>query len=69
MECTNCKDTGWVCENHPDQPWVGGMPKGFIGCCGGAGDPCPKCNPCDEYNPPRELKGLKIILDKDGFRH
>jgi hypothetical protein len=21
MECLLCEDTGWVCENHPDQPW------------------------------------------------
>jgi hypothetical protein len=21
MECLLCEDTGWDCENHPDQPW------------------------------------------------
>jgi hypothetical protein len=21
--CLLCEDTGWVCENHPDQPWEG----------------------------------------------
>jgi len=23
MKCLLCEDTGWVCENHPDQPWQG----------------------------------------------
>jgi hypothetical protein len=23
MKCLCCEDTGWVCENHPDQPWEG----------------------------------------------
>jgi hypothetical protein len=23
MTCLVCDDTGWVCENHPDQPWTG----------------------------------------------
>ena len=31
--CLVCDDTGWVCENHPDQPW-----HGLHACaCGGAG--------------------------------
>ena len=21
MACSICDDSGWVCENHPDQPW------------------------------------------------
>jgi hypothetical protein len=21
MKCLVCEDTGWVCENHPDQPF------------------------------------------------
>jgi hypothetical protein len=37
--CERCGGEGWVCENHPDQPWNEGDPK----CCGGAGMPCP-CN-------------------------
>jgi hypothetical protein len=33
MKCLVCEDTGWVCENHPDQPW-----EGPHACqCGGAG--------------------------------
>jgi hypothetical protein len=23
MNCLCCDDTGWVCENHPDQPFTG----------------------------------------------
>jgi hypothetical protein len=23
MTCLLCEDTGWVCENHPDQPFTG----------------------------------------------
>lgn len=42
--CTNCKDEGWVCENHPDHPWNEGDPS----CCGGAGAPCA----CNKINPP-----------------
>ena len=32
-ECDGCEQ-GWVCENHPDQPWPSG-------CACGAGAPCP----------------------------
>jgi len=38
--CRNCAGDGWVCENHLDAPWLGGD-----GCCGGAGSPCPVCQP------------------------
>jgi hypothetical protein len=35
MKCLCCEDTGWVCENHPDQPW-----EGPHACsCGDAGMP------------------------------
>ena len=41
--CRNCSGCGWVCEDHRDTPWAGLVagPK----CCGGAGAPCPVCNP------------------------
>lgn len=38
--CLLCDDMGWVCENHPDQPWEG--PHACT--CGRAGMPCPECN-------------------------
>ena len=49
MSCLLCEDSGWVCENHPDQPFTG-----THACsCGGAGMPCPKCNPSSEDEAPR----------------
>jgi hypothetical protein len=39
INCLRCEDTGWVCENHPNQPWQG--PHACT--CGGAGAPCPVC--------------------------
>ena len=53
--CLQCDDTGWVCENHLDQPW-----DGIHGCtCGGAGAPCPKCNSASPDYAPRLPKGFK----------
>jgi hypothetical protein len=40
MKCLCCEDTGWVCEDHPDQPWQ----DAHACTCGGAGAPCPRCN-------------------------
>jgi hypothetical protein len=53
MKCLLCEDTGWVCENHLDQPWEGP----HTCSCGGAGMPCAKCNPSSEDKPPRLPKG------------
>jgi hypothetical protein len=40
-ECSRCDDTGWVCENHPDRPWLGRH-----ACeCGG-----PDCNTTDDIS-------------------
>jgi hypothetical protein len=62
MRCALCEDTGWVCENHPDTPW-----DGEHACdCGGAGMPCPKCNPSDLDRPPRPPTGMRIEYDKKG---
>lgn len=50
VPCSNCDDTGWVCEAHPDKPWDGSPRK----CgCGQPGAPCRKCNVANEDNPPR----------------
>jgi hypothetical protein len=65
MRCNICKDTGWVCENHPRQPW-----EGPHACdCGGAGMPCATCNMSDEGTSPRLPDGFKTDIDKDGWRH
>ncbi|PAY05385.1 hypothetical protein CK489_28765 [Bradyrhizobium sp. UFLA03-84] len=59
--CILCDDTGWVCENHPDQPWTGNH-----ACrCGGAGAPCPKCNrpkPDEEF--PRLPRGFRSMFSR-----
>ena len=47
-----------LCERHPDTPWLGTK-----ACsCGGAGMPCPGCNPTDELTPSRLLTRF---VDKD----
>lgn len=42
MECIHCDDTGHVCENHPDRPWMP-MSLAETACDCGAGMPCPHC--------------------------
>jgi hypothetical protein len=61
--CSRCDDTGWVCENHPDRPWVDSR----RACsCGGAGVPCPDCNPDSGRidRPPRLPPGLRVAIDR-----
>ena len=42
-DCKLCDDGRFVCENHPDRPFFGER-----ACdCGGAGEPCPACNPSE----------------------
>jgi hypothetical protein len=65
MNCAVCDDCGWVCEAHPDRPF-----QGERACtCGGAGAPCPSCNPSDADTEPRPPKGFKTEFDKKGWRH
>ena len=40
--CSNCDDTGWVCENHMSLPWAE-MSDAIFSCGCGAGAPCPSC--------------------------
>ena len=42
MICPSCRNTGHVCENHPDHPW-GGISDAPNACACGAGMPCPEC--------------------------
>lgn len=48
--CDLCRDSLWVCENHPNQP--------AHDCefCDGAGMPC-VCNPGAEFPP-----GVKLVM-------
>jgi hypothetical protein len=54
-KCAACDGTNWVCERHPDQPWLG--PHACT--CGGANAPCPRCNATTIGKPPRLPKGFK----------
>jgi len=65
MNCLLCEDCGWVCEAHPELPWEGG----HACTCGGAGMPCPVCNPVQEGSEPRMPAGFKTDTDKKGRRH
>jgi hypothetical protein len=49
LTCRSCRDTKWVCEDHPDKPGVG-----MHGCqCGAAAMPCARCAPDSDWdNPP-----------------
>lgn len=44
IECRNCGNGGWVCENHGDRPWEGTSLTDEHCECGGAGKPCGVCN-------------------------
>jgi hypothetical protein len=64
--CGRCGDTGWVCENHPDRPWRG-FSNRTDACDCGAGAPCALCNSNDP--PDMSRTGMKVAVDKDGWRH
>ena len=62
--CTRCDNSRWVCENHPDKPWLGEH-----ACeCGGAGAPCPVCNQSDEDTPPELPEGFEALALYDDNR-
>ncbi|MGY3607696.1 MULTISPECIES: hypothetical protein [unclassified Bradyrhizobium] len=59
--CAGCDNSRWVCENHPDQPWLG-----VHACtCGGAGMPCPFCNKRDEDTAPDLPKEFAPTTTRD----
>jgi hypothetical protein len=65
VKCSLCQDCGWVCENHPDQPW-----EGKDACtCGGAGAPCPRCNVPEKGKTARLPENFPTEFDKKGWRH
>lgn len=64
--CSVCGGCHWVCENHPTIPWDGEKACG----CGGAGEPCPRCNKVDRGNPPKMPDGFRTVRDKEnGWRN
>lgn len=65
MQCLLCEDCGWVCENHPNRAF-----EGVHACrCGGAGVPCPNCNPADETTTPQPPAGFTVDVGKKRRRH
>ena len=62
-ECAICKGARWVCEDHIDKPWSGASDAPDACHCGGAGAPCPACNPCDAEHKPEMPEGYKSIID------
>jgi hypothetical protein len=62
-ECSVCQGARWVCEDHPGKPWDGASDATEACHCGGAGIPCPACNPSDRDNPPEMPEGYRPFLD------
>jgi hypothetical protein len=57
--CARCDNGRWVCENHPDKPWLGDSACG----CGGAGEPCPVCKwQCRPMNDAEEAEEEKAHI-------
>ena len=52
MNCKRCRESHWVCEEHPDKPM------GHDGCKA-AGDPCPVCNPASADHAPTLSPGFE----------
>ena len=61
MACPTCGDFGWVCEDHPDQPFNHADPTTPDGRCGGAGMPCPDYRCSIPTTPPPMPPGWKSI--------
>jgi hypothetical protein len=61
IKCTRCDDQRWVCENHPDRPAFGPT-----ACpCGGAGAPCPDCNPAGPLDQPELPPDFEIEREEE----
>ena len=58
-QCPICLGIGWVCVNHPNQPW-----DQDLGCECGAGMPCEECNDADEP----DLGGI-LIQEEHATKH
>jgi hypothetical protein len=58
--CAHCDNCRWVCEEHPDKPWLG-----VRACtCGNAGAPCQICNTSDEFGVPKMPEGFRPLAEK-----
>src|SRR6266446_6009155 len=67
IECSLCDSTGWVCEDHSYLPWGGASSRRDACNCGGAGAPCPACNPSDREHKPRLPEGYRSLLKTEDF--
>jgi hypothetical protein len=65
MKCVFCDGRGWVCENHPEQPWEGE----FACPCGGAGMPCRHCSMSGQDEEPELPAGFETDVKKKGLHH
>jgi hypothetical protein len=75
--CPSCRDTGHVCENHPER-WWGGLccdtaalrgaycEHGACGC--GAGMPCPACCSPIPQDGARQI-GEAFVPDRERVTH
>jgi len=50
VDCAWCDNTGWVCEDHPNRPWLGISSRADACHCGGAGVPCERWNADGQKN-------------------
>jgi hypothetical protein len=55
--CRVCFGLGWVCENHPEEPW-----DKDLGCACGAGIPCE----CNDSDPPDTSE---MIVEENATLH
>jgi hypothetical protein len=60
MKCALCEDCGW------ETILIGHGAVTTPATCGGAGAPCPRCNPTGDGEVPRPPKGFKTEFDKAG---
>ena len=51
MTCERCRDSGWICEAHPDQRFG-------HDACTEPGDPCPECQDVDHPKPPSDFSSF-----------
>lgn len=59
MNCERCSDERWVCEDHDTIGWPCAQERAQ--CCGGAGMPCPDCNPVVDGLMPLDENGERIV--------
>jgi hypothetical protein len=69
VECAMCKGNRWVCEDHPEKPWDGASDAPEACHCGGAGAPCPACNPCDREHLPEMPEGYRSLIVSQDWKN